>query len=305
MDGPEGPARKGSPVTRALAIGNFDGVHKGHQALLVAAKDGMDHLTAVTFQPHPMQVIRPDLAPKLICSYEERVELLRHHGADDVVVCRFNEEVAHWSPAEFVERVLAPQRPDRIVVGENFRFGHRAAGDVDKLRELAACEVLALPLVTLGGSPASSTAIRSALSIGDIDTTNEMLGRQFRYTGTVVTGDRRGRELGFPTANLRVGTDRCVPMDGVYAGWLTRLDDQGAEPMAGAISVGTNPTFDGVEHRVETYVIDRHDLELYGVEVAVDFTHLLRGQVKFDGLDGLINQMTADVRQAKHLLGVA
>ncbi len=295
---------KDSDVTTALAIGNFDGVHRGHQELLQRAAATGQRVIAVTFRPHPMNIIRPDLAPKLLGSFDQRCALLRQHGADEVVVIDFTEEVAHWTPLQFVENVLVPLSPSTIVVGDNFRFGHRAAGDVNTLRELSRCEVIGLPLVQMGSAEVSSTAIREALVHGDVDTAGELLGRLYRFCGTVVTGDRRGRELGFPTANLRAEATMAVPADGVYAGWLTDLSDPEAQPMASAISVGTNPTFAGEERRVETYVIDRHDLQLYDRPIAVDFAHLLRGQVKFDGLASLIQQMTADVRQAKHLLGV-
>ncbi|MGL4832574.1 MAG: bifunctional riboflavin kinase/FAD synthetase, partial [Propionibacteriaceae bacterium] len=278
-------------------------VHRGHQELLQRAVATGQRVVAVTFRPHPMHIIRPDLAPKLLGSFDQRCALLKEHGADEVVVVDFTEDVAHWTPAQFVENVLAPLSPSTIVVGDNFRFGHRATGDVQTLRELAQCEVIGVPLVRLGNTEVSSTAVREALVRGDVATAGELLGRPYRFCGTVVTGDRRGRELGFPTANLRAGATMAVPADGVYAGWLTVLDEPGAEPMISAISVGTNPTFAGEERRVETYVIDRHDLQLYDRPIAVDFAHLLRGQVKFDGLASLIQQMTADVRQAKHLLG--
>lgn len=280
-----------------LVIGNFDGVHRGHQALLAAARERGDRVVAVTFEPHPMTVIRPDLAPKLLTAPAERDALLRRHGADDVISVGFDEAVAHWSPAEFVDRVLRPQEPSLVIVGENFRFGHRAAGSVADI-EAAGIPVAPLSLLQVGRAPVSSTAVRAALARGDVDTAAEQLGRPFTYCGTVVKGDQRGRELGFPTANLAVPADRMVPSDGVYAGWLTA----GADRWAAAISVGTNPTFAGTEHRVESYVLDRDDLELYGVHVCVEFAARLRGMVTFDGLDGLVAQMREDVRQARNVL---
>ena len=288
-----------------VAIGNFDGVHSGHRQVLAearAARPGLP-VVAVTFWPHPMLVLRPDAAPELLCDLPERIELLRSAGADEVRVVEFTRRVAEWTPEEFVERVLVPLHPSAVVVGENFRFGHRAAGTVDTLRELGAgvFDVVALPLMS-DDSAYSSSRIRRALDDGDVEAAAEILGRPFRYTGIVVMGDQRGRTLGFPTANLTVPETHACPADGVYAGWLTCLDTPGADPMAAAISVGTNPTFDGVERRVETYVIDRTDLELYGVRIGVDFVARLRGQVKFSSLDDLIVQMDADIVAAKQLL---
>lgn len=288
-----------------VAIGNFDGVHSGHRRVLAearAARPGLP-VVAVTFWPHPMVVLRPDAAPELLCDLPERIELLRAAGADEVRVVEFTRRIAEWSPQEFVERVLRPLHPSAIVVGENFRFGHKAAGTVDTLRELGAgvFEVKALPLVS-DASAYSSSRIRRALDDGDVEGAAEILGRPFRYTGIVVMGDQRGRTLGYPTANLTVPETHACPADGVYAGWLICLDKPGAEPMPAAISVGTNPTFDGVERRVETYVLDRTDLELYGCRIGVDFVTRLRGQVKFSALDDLIVQMDADVVAARQVL---
>ena len=289
-----------------VAIGNFDGVHSGHRRVLAearAARPGLP-VVAVTFWPHPMLILRPDAAPELLCDLPERIELLRAAGADEVRVVEFTRRVAEWTPEEFVERVLLPLHPSAIVVGENFRFGHKAAGTVDTLRELGAglFEVKVLPLMS-DASAYSSSRIRRALDDGDVEAATEILGRPFRYTGIVVMGDQRGRTLGYPTANLTVPETHACPADGVYAGWLTCLDKPGAERMAAAISVGTNPTFDGVERRVETYVLDRTDLELYGCRIGVDFVTRLRGQVKFPALDDLIVQMDADVFAARQVLG--
>lgn len=289
-----------------VAIGNFDGVHLGHREVLAAARATRPGapLVAVTFWPHPMVVLRPDAAPELLCDLAERIDLLRHAGADEVRVVEFTRRVADWSPQEFVEHVLAPLHPATVVVGENFRFGRRALGTVDTLRELGAgtFEVVVLPLV--GDVAAlSSSRVRHSLAVGDVEAAAGVLGRPFRYTGIVVMGDQRGRTLGYPTANLTVPEGHACPADGVYAGWLTYLEKADAEPMPAAISVGTNPTFDGVERRVETYVLDVEDLELYGCRIGVDFITRLRGQVKFDSLDDLIVQMDADVAAAREVLG--
>jgi riboflavin kinase/FMN adenylyltransferase len=291
-----------------VVIGNFDGVHRGHAELLRIAKAAEPGapLVAVTFWPHPMSVVRPDQVPLLLTSLERRKELLRAAGVDDVVVVHFTAEVASWSPAQFVDVVIRPLHPARVVVGKNFRFGFRAAGDVSTLAELGAGEfkVQGVPLLTDGTQPSSSTLIRHAVAEGDFGRVRELSDNVFRFSGVVVRGDRRGHELGFPTANVPVPPGLAVPADGVYAGWVTRLDGNSPRWPA-AISVGTNPTFDGVERRVEAYVLDRDDLELYDVEIAIDFYARLRGQVKYAGREALIKQMHADVEEARHLLRAA
>lgn len=291
-----------------VVIGNFDGVHRGHAELLRIAKAAEPGapLVAVTFWPHPMSVVRPDQVPLLLTSLERRKELLRAAGVDDVVVVHFTAEVASWSPAQFVDVVIRPLHPARVVVGENFRFGFRAAGGVSTLAELGAGEfkVQGVPLLTDGTQPSSSTLIRHAVADGDFGRVRELSDNVFRFSGVVVRGDRRGHELGFPTANVPVPPGLAVPADGVYAGWVTRLDGDSPRWPA-AISVGTNPTFDGVERRVEAYVLDRDDLELYDVEIAIDFYARLRGQVKYAGREALIKQMHADVEEARHLLHAA
>lgn len=288
-----------------VVIGNFDGVHTGHQRVLAEATRDVDHpLIVVTFWPHPVTVLRPDRAPKLLSDLRSRIELLKQAGAHEVRVIRFGDEVANLTPGEFVERFLAPLNPVRIVVGENFRFGHNASGDVATLAELGKgrFEVLPMPLSMVDDEVSCSTGIRQLLAEGDVAAAAQHLGRPFRFRGVVVVGDQRGRELGFPTANLTVPRDMMVPADGVYAGWVTNLDDRDPVPMPAAISVGTNPTFDGVDHRVESYVLDRRDLELYGSEITVDFVARLRGQVRFDGIGALIEQMGADVEATRKAL---
>ena len=295
----------GDPV---VVIGNFDGVHRGHVALLREARalEPAAPLVAVTFWPHPMSVVRPDQAPLLLTTLPHRVELLRAAGADDVVVVEFTAEVASWSAEQFVREVLDPLHPRRVVVGQNFRFGFRAAGTVETLAALAGDRfaVSALPLLTDGALPSSSTLIRHAVAGGDFGRVRELSDQTFRATGTVVQGDQRGRLLGYPTANVSVAPGMAVPADGVYAGWVTRLD--GPHPRwPAAISVGSNPTFDGLERRIEAYVLDRDDLELYGVPIAIDFYARMRGQVRFAGMEALIEQMHHDVEEIRHLLQVA
>lgn len=300
-----------------VVIGNFDGVHPGHVEVLrqaTALEPGIP-LVVVTFWPHPIQVLRPAQAPMLLTSLAERIALLRAAGAAEVEVIDFTPEFSQLTPGEFIDQVVLPLHPRRVVVGENFRFGHRATGDVGTLRELGRgrFEVTALDLVTSGDEETGSSRIREALDSGDVRHAAKHLGRPFRFTGEVIHGDHRGRELGFPTANLRVPSLRACPSDGVYAGWVRRLDGRDAhgQPLGAgqeaphwpaAISVGTNPTFDGVERRVESYVLDRTDLELYGAPIAVDFCDRIRGQVKFEDIGELISQMRTDVARSRELL---
>ncbi len=300
-----------------VVIGNFDGVHPGHREVLAEAKRRQPDLSliVVTFWPHPVSVLRPDSAPLLLTSLEARIEYLTEAGADRVRVIDFTPEFAQWSPARFVEEILIPLDPELVVVGENFRFGHHAAGSLAVLVELAAgrFEVDGLPLVKFGDEETSSTHIREALAAGDVEHAAEHLGRPFCFRGVVAHGDRRGRELGFPTANLPVPLELAFPADGVYAGWVTRrdgLDAHGEALAAGAspqrwpaaISVGTNPTFDGTSRRVESYVLDRDDLELYGAPISVEFVDRIRGQVKFFDIGALITQMQDDVARCRELL---
>ncbi|MBA3530056.1 MAG: bifunctional riboflavin kinase/FAD synthetase [Propionibacteriaceae bacterium] len=288
-----------------VIIGNFDGVHRGHVELirLARAAEPGARLVAVTFWPHPMSVIRPDQTPPLLTSLDRRKQLLRAAGVDEVVVVEFTSEVASWSPAQFVDSVIRPLNPARIVVGENFRFGFRASGDVNTLADLGEgnFKVQAVPLVTDGSHPSSSTLIRHAVAEGDFGRVRELSDQVFRLQGIVVRGDQRGRQMGYPTANIAVAPIMALPADGVYAGWVTRLD-VGSPRWPAAISVGTNPTFDGVERRVEAYVLDRTDLELYGVEIAIDFYARMRGQVKYEGMESLIKQMHRDVEQIREVL---
>jgi riboflavin kinase/FMN adenylyltransferase len=288
-----------------VIIGNFDGVHRGHVELIRTARAAEPgaRVVAVTFWPHPMSVVRPDQAPPLLTGLARRKELLRAAGVDEVVVVDFTPEVASWSPEEFVERTLRPLHPSRVVVGQNFRFGFRAAGDVATLTELAqgSWKVQALALLTDGSHPSSSTLIRAAVAEGDFGRVRELSDQVFRIQGLVVRGDQRGREMGYPTANVAVQPGMALPADGVYAGWVTRLDVPSPRWPA-AISVGTNPTFDGLERRVEAYVLDRTDLELYGVEIAVDFYARMRGQVKYEGMQSLVKQMKRDVEEIRDVL---
>lgn len=303
-----------------VTVGNFDGVHVGHRHVLARARELAGEraegrrplpVVAVTFDPHPLSVIAPDKAPETLTSLDRRLGLLARAGANAVLVLEFTPALQELSAEDFASTyLLQALHPAAIVVGENFRFGHRAAGDVALLQRLAephGVVVEGLPLDGAGdgtGRVWSSTYVRRCLADGDVAAAAEALGRPFTLRGVVVPGDRRGRELlGYPTANLPVSDSRtAVPADGVYAGWLRQLDVPGSPYLPAAISVGTNPTFDGVDRRVESYVLDRDDLELYGVPVEVAFTDRLRGMVRFESVSDLITQMDADVDRARDLL---
>jgi riboflavin kinase / FMN adenylyltransferase len=293
-------------------VGNFDGVHRGHRHVMARARElarelGGLPVVAVTFDPHPMRVIRPDLAPLALATLDQRIALLGQAGADGVLVLTFDEALAQTSPADFAGGVLFDGvGAAGVVVGENFRFGHRAAGDVDLLKRLGGdrdVAVVGLPLDGAHGSTWSSSYIRSAIAAGDVEAAAEALGRPYSVSGTVVRGEQRGRQLGYPTANVPVSaTATAVPADGVYAGRLRRLDSDGEPWLPAAISVGTNPTFDGTQRTVESYVLDRDDLELYDVPVEVAFAERLRGMERFESIDELVEQMRDDVDRARSLL---
>jgi riboflavin kinase / FMN adenylyltransferase len=262
----------------------------------------------LTFDPHPDEVVRPGTHPPFLCTARRRAQLLAGLGVDAVCVIPFTYEFSQLGPDEFVRTVLADRlHAARVVVGENFRFGHKAAGDVALLRQLGEkydFTAEGVPLLVSDGVTISSTYIRERIAAGDVTAADEALGRPHRVEGVVVRGNQRGRALGFPTANLETLPHTAVPADGVYAGWLSSLDLDGseAERWPAAISIGTNPTFEGAGQRtVEAYALDRDDLDLYGAHVAVDFAARLRATVKFASVDDLVVQMRVDVDVAREL----
>ncbi len=319
----EVPAGFGPSV---VTIGNFDGVHRGHQAVLnrlVARARALGaRAAAITFEPHPLAVLYPEHAPAVLTGPAERLALLAGTGLDGVLVMEFTRELAAWSPRRFVKDVIVDVLAAQVVVvGPDTRFGHRNSGDVGTLRELGAEFGFAVEVQhDLGQHGESGTGerrwssswVRELLAAGEVEAAAEVLGRPHRVTGVVVHGDHRGRALGFPTANLAQDSVGLIPADGVYAGWLLRVESAGRGPGAGggrgrlpaAISVGTNPTFDGHQRRVEAYVLDRDDLELYGDTVAVEFVRRLRPTLRFEGVQELIAQMAGDVEQCHQVLGV-
>ncbi|MDR1790165.1 MAG: bifunctional riboflavin kinase/FAD synthetase [Propionibacteriaceae bacterium] len=287
----------------AVAIGNFDGVHIGHRAVLAEARalQPESELVVVTFWPHPLQLLTPADPPKLLGTLDERLALLKAAGADRVEVVEFTPALAKESPEQFIAEVLLPLRPVRVVVGENFRFGAQAVGDVNTLRvfgQAAGFATTALPLVSSKGEETTSSRIRQLLEAGEVSAAAELLGRPFRFSGEVVHGEHRGKSLGFPTANLLVPEELASPADGVYAG-LAQIGQKG---LPAAISVGSNPTFEAVSRRIEAHVIGRDDLELYGQVISVDFTARLRDMVRFASKEELINQLRNDAVAARAAL---
>lgn len=292
----------------AITIGKFDGVHAGHMALInrviAAAQRQQCATVVVTFDRHPMELFAPERAPKPIMSLEYRMRLLAQTGVDAVIVLPFTRELSELSPEEFIAKLLCEQLGMRaLVIGDDFRFGHRGAGDVNLLRERSAELGFALDVVsdvTEGdGVRASSSLVRALLADGDVQRAATILQRNHTVRGTVVHGAKRGRELGFPTANLSPrDLEGFIPADGVYAGYL-HVDER---MYPAAISIGNNPTFDGVpQQQIEAYVLDE-TLDLYGKLVTVEFVDRVRPMVKFDSLDALIEGIRDDVRRVRELL---
>lgn len=295
----------------AVAIGKFDGVHAGHRAVIrrlkeIAAQSGV-RAVAVTFDRNPLAVLRPDRCPENVVTVGRKLELLSELDLDATLLLTFDEEFAARSAEDFVASILTGAlHVSTILVGEDFRFGRGGAGDPELLRELGpkyGFTVEVVDDVFLDGSDrrVSSTWIRELLMAGDVTAAARVLDRNVDVRGEVVHGLKRGRELGFPTANLSASVDSFVPADGVYAGWL--VDHETGLRHRAAISVGTNPTFDDVlERQVEAHVIGETDLDLYGHDVTVEFVERLRGMVAFEGIEKLKTQMASDVTDAESVL---
>lgn len=303
------PADLGRTV---VTLGNFDGVHLGHRAVLgqVVERARAEGLAAVavTFDPHPIAVLFPERAPQQLVSLGQRTDLLAGTGLDAALVLPFTREFARLTPEEFVRQVFVDALHGAVVVvGQDTRFGVRNSGDVGTLLELGdrlGFEVVALEDVGEGGRW-SSSMVRTQLAQGDVEAAAAVLGRAPAVRGTVVHGDHRGRELGYPTANLSQDPEGLVPADGVYAGWVHRLDVPDDDPdrcLPAAISIGTNPTFDGAQRRVEAYVLDRTDLDLYGERVSYDLVRRLRPTIRYDAIEPLLAQMEQDVAQCRAIL---
>jgi riboflavin kinase/FMN adenylyltransferase len=302
-----------------VTIGVFDGVHRGHRAVVrTAVAKGRElglPTVVMTFDPHPSEIVRPGSHPPLLTTQRHRAELLAAEGVDAVLVLPFSLDMSRWSPAEFIEKVLVDSLHARaVVVGANFRFGHRAAGNVATLQEAGdrqGFEVVPVSLQAPEGEHPdhrySSTRVRALVAEGGVAEAAELLGRPHRVEGVVVRGDQRGRELGFPTANVETVPFAAIPSDGVYAGWLVTDVDKPEKAFRhpAAVSIGTNPTFDGTERRVEAYALDRDDLDLYGTHVAVEFAARIRETLKFDSVEALLDRMADDCKVAREITDAA
>lgn len=307
-DPSEVPADFGSS---AVAIGKFDGVHAGHRAVIErlkadAAATGA-RAVAVTFDRNPLALLRPEICPENVVSVDRKLDLLGELGLDATLLLTFDRELASRTPEQFVEEILVGAlHVSTVLVGRDFRFGRGGAGTPEVLRDLGLTHGFVVDVVedvytTDSERRVSSSWIRELLADGDVKAAATVLGRPVDLRGEVVHGQKRGRELGFPTANLSAVVDALVPADGVYAGWL--VDHDTALRYPAAVSVGTNPTFDDVLVRqVEAHVLDEDSLDLYGHDVTVEFSERLRGMVAFEGIEALKVQMAADVVAARTLL---
>jgi riboflavin kinase/FMN adenylyltransferase len=268
---------------RGVAIGTFDGVHRGHLRVIDAARKAGLRTTVVTFDPHPRSVLGGEV--ELLATLERRLELLEAAGVDDVLVLRFDERLASLSADEFAERILRGIGAETVAAGETFHFGRGREGDLELLERLG-FDVRRVPLV----ENVSSSRIRQLIHAGETERAAGLLGRPPEVEGIVVRGDGRGRELGFPTANLDLPEGLLVPPDGVYAGW--------ARDRRAAVSIGTNPHFDGVERRVEAHLLDFDD-DIYGERLVVELWSPLREQRRFDSLDELVDAIGDDVERTR------
>ncbi|WP_278312865.1 bifunctional riboflavin kinase/FAD synthetase [Lolliginicoccus levis] len=301
-----------------LTIGVFDGVHRGHARLISKAVEEARRLgvpsVLMTFDPHPSEVVRPGSHPAQLSTLTRRAELVEELGIDIFCVMPFTLELSRLSPDAFVHEILVERlHVAEVVVGDNFTFGRKAAGNVDTLRELGqrfGFGVHGVGLLAEHEVTFSSTYIRSCVDAGDMPAATEALGRPHRIEGVVVRGDGRGKDLGYPTANITPPVHTAVPADGVYAGWFTVLGPgtvpgttiEPGQQCQTAISVGTNPTFSGTTRTVEAFVLGI-DADLYGQHVALDFTHRLREQRRYDSAEALIEAIDADVARTRELLG--
>jgi riboflavin kinase/FMN adenylyltransferase len=291
----------------AVTIGKFDGVHLGHQALLadlveVSEEHGIASV-AVTFDRHPDSLLNPGAVKQALTGPIQKQYLLREAGVDALLTLAFDEKLAALSPEDFVRQVLVESLKARwVLVGENFRFGARGAGDVDLLVELGKAKgfrVRVVPPVTIDGEVVSTTRIREYLDEANIVKANQLLGRPHLTTGIVEHGLKIGRTIGFPTANMSRDAEGYLPADGVYAGWLYA----DAERYPAALSVGINETFQAVPRLIEAHVIDHTDLDLYDKVVSLEYVEYIRPAAKFDGVEALVAEIHRDLDKCRNILG--
>lgn len=295
------PAVASSPV--ALTIGNFDGVHIGHQAMLIRLAEAARRLgvppCVMTFEPHPREFFAPDKAPTRLTSLREKLELLAHFGVERVHVCRFNFEFAKTAPEVFIERILQRGLAARwVLVGDDFRFGARRAGDFGLLKQASnggGFEVHAMSSIMADGVRVSSTAVREALAAGDMRSAQRLLGRPYSISGRVVNGDRIGRKLGFPTANVLMKHNRPA-LSGIFA---VEVHGLGAQPLPGAASLGVRPTVAKIARPcLEVHLLE-FDRDIYGAHVQVDFLHKLRDEEKYVDVETLMRAIGNDVKNTR------
>jgi riboflavin kinase/FMN adenylyltransferase len=292
----------------AVTIGKFDGVHLGHQALLARvvdlAEENLFAAVALTFDRHPDALLNPDQCKLPLIGPAQKNILLAENGIDATLTLTFDEALAEMSPAEFVETILVKTLKAKIVVvGEGFRFGHKGAGNVEVLRELGSrfgFRVFVIPQVTVGGEPVSTTRIRTLLDEGKVVAAAALLGRNHITTGIIEHGLKIGRTIGFPTANMSRDCEGFLPLDGVYAGWLY-VDDQ---KLPAAHSVGINETFQAVPRLVESFVLDRKDLDLYDKTVTLEYVEFIRPAAKFDGVESLVAEINRDIEKIRKVLEI-
>ena len=301
-----------APDGRILAIGNFDGVHQGHQTIVGAAVKRAEELglpaAVLTFHPHPVTVLRPDHPHDMLTTFEDKAEQFGALGVSQVICLNFDEAFAAQTPRQFVDNVLVPLAVREVFVGANYKFGHGRAGHVDTLIELADAHgigVFPQNTYALDGERVSSSRIRSALRAGDVARAAELLGRPYGIKGMVVAGVARGRELGYPTANLNV-PEELVPEDGVYAARVTIWDQLGSDPLPspphdGIVYIGTRPTFEETGRLIEVHLLNGQ-LNLYGHRIRIDFIERVRGEMTFTGGDQLKQQIARDVATARAAL---
>ena len=284
------------PRPRHVAVGEFDGVHLGHREVIAGAD------TVLTFEPHPRAVVAPDAAPKLLTSLDIKADLIAGLGVRELVVIPFDRSFAAQGPQEFIDSVLVEQlQAERVSVGENFRFGHKAKGDADLLRAQSAFQPRVVPLVEVDGEIVSSTHIRGLVVAGDLEQANRFLGSPFQLRGIVQHGDERGRDLGFPTANLVPENALVYPSNGVYACRAAVQEDGEWRWWPAATNVGVRPTFvTGRGVLVEAYLLD-YEGDLYERELRLAFLARLRGERRFDTVDALVEQMHRDVGDTRSI----
>lgn len=293
------------PAPSVVSIGFFDGVHRGHQSIIhhAARRAGDEGVRSVvvTFDRHPMEVVKPGSQPPLLMTLQRRTTTLAELGVDLVVVLPFDDDLRHSKPAAFVDRVLTgPLQATAVIVGANFRFGHRAQGDVAGLTDLGAARgfsTLGVTLLEIDGITVSSTQIRAAVGDGDVQQAATLLGRPYSLDGIVVRGEQRGATLGFPTANLAVSERSAVPHLGVYAGRF----HSGQTSADCVTNVGQRPTFHGTDTRIEAHLLDM-DVDLYGSSASVEFLHHLRDEQRFESPDDLMVQIARDIDRTRTLM---